>query len=400
MQTAPHHPPPADPSGFLPHGYCYLWNEPLVWTHVVSDALIGISYVSISFTLAWLIHRMRRDIPFSVIFVAFGVFIIACGATHFVEIWTLWRPAYWFAGAVKAVTAVASVATAAVLPFVVPRVRATVSEAKLSRERAIAAERTSVLEEANRELQAAWERANEANRAKSEFLAVMSHELRTPLNAIMGYTDLMDAEVSGPLSPTQHNQIGRIRTSARHLLQLIEEILSYARMESGGEEVRVARNDGGSLAEAAAAIVEPLAQARGLRFEVDVRDGHVAIVTDGAKVRQVLVNLLSNAVKFTDQGVVSLRFRRDGDHVVYEVEDTGIGIPEDQHPRIFDPFWQVERPNTRRAGGTGLGLSVSRRYARLLHGDLTFESTPGKGSTFRLRLPLLYNEESAGADSR
>jgi signal transduction histidine kinase len=242
--------------------------------------------------------------------------------------------------------------------------------------------------------------AQEANRAKSDFLAVMSHELRTPLNAIMGYTDLMDAEVSGPLSPTQHNQIGRIRTSARHLLQLIEEILSYARMESGGEEVRVARNDGGSLAEAAAAIVEPLAQARGLRFEVDVRDGHVAIVTDGAKVRQVLVNLLSNAVKFTDQGVVSLRFRRDGDHVIYEVEDTGIGIPEDQHRRIFDPFWQVERPNTRRAGGTGLGLSVSRRYARLLHGDLTFESTPGKGSTFRLRLPLLYNEESAGADSR
>ncbi|HSJ14254.1 MAG TPA: ATP-binding protein [Longimicrobiales bacterium] len=233
-----------------------------------------------------------------------------------------------------------------------------------------------------------YREAQEANRAKADFLAVMSHELRTPLNAIMGYTDLMDAQVSGPLTAKQHGQIGRIRASARHLLQLIEEILSYARMESGGEEVRIAVADAGSLVEAAAAVVEPLAHAKGIGFEIDVHDRHVSIETDGAKVRQVLVNLLSNAVKFTDDGVVGIRFLRDGEEGVFEVHDTGIGIPEDQHRRIFDPFWQVARPNIRRVGGTGLGLSVSRRFARLLRGDLTFESQPGIGSTFRLRLPL------------
>jgi PAS domain S-box-containing protein len=230
--------------------------------------------------------------------------------------------------------------------------------------------------------------AQEANRAKADFLAVMSHELRTPLNAIMGYTDLMDAEVSGPLTAKQHSQIGRIRTSARHLLQLIEEILSYARMESGGDEVRFAMTDAGSLADAAAAVVEPLAHAKGLAFEVEIRDRHVSLETDGAKVRQVLVNLLANGVKFTESGTVGVRFFRDGEYGTFEVHDTGIGIPEDQHEQIFDPFWQVERPNTRRAGGTGLGLSVSRRFTRLLGGELSLESRPGLGTTFRLRLPL------------
>jgi PAS domain S-box-containing protein len=229
--------------------------------------------------------------------------------------------------------------------------------------------------------------AQEANRAKADFLAVISHELRTPLNAIMGYSDLLDAEISGDLSERQRRQVDRIRASARHLLQLIEEILSYARIESGGEELQLSVSDASEIARDAAAVIEPLAESRGIEFRLEVGPP-VSVETDAGKLRQVLVNLLSNAVKFTDRGHAGLRVEARDDAVVFHVTDTGVGIPAAELGRIFDPFWQVERPNTRRVGGTGLGLSVSRRYARLLHGDIAVASEPGRGTHVTVTVPL------------
>jgi PAS domain S-box-containing protein len=229
--------------------------------------------------------------------------------------------------------------------------------------------------------------AQDANRAKADFLAVISHELRTPLNAIMGYSDLLDAEISGDLTDKQRRQVDRIRASARHLLQLIEEILSFARIQSGGDEVRLEPVDVRGLMAEAASIAGPMAKAKGLEFRVEAPEEAFALETDSAKARQVLVNLLANAVKFTQRGSVAFRFRQELDHAVFEVADTGIGIPAEQAKRIYEPFWQAEHPNTRKAGGTGLGLSVSRRYARLLRGDLAFRSEPGSGTTFYFSLP-------------
>ncbi|MGH7449410.1 MAG: sensor histidine kinase [Longimicrobiales bacterium] len=233
-----------------------------------------------------------------------------------------------------------------------------------------------------------YRQAHEANRVKADFLAVMSHELRTPLNAIMGYTDLLDAGVSGELNGKQHHQLDRIRMSARHLLQLIEEILSFARMEAGAEEVQSQTVRANDLVEAVAAEIEPMASSKGLAFELDSVGGDVIIETDPAKVRQILMNLLSNAVKFTERGGVTLRLRTEDGKACFDVIDTGIGIPQDQIDRIYDPFWQLERPNTRRAGGTGLGLSVSRRYTRLLRGELSVESNPDEGTRVTVSLPL------------
>ena len=230
--------------------------------------------------------------------------------------------------------------------------------------------------------------AQEANRAKADFLAVISHELRTPLNAIMGYSDLLDAGIPGDLTDKQRRQIGRIRASARHLLQLIEEILTFARMQSGQDELELEIVDANTIMDEAAAVAEPLARAKGLTFDVQHAAEPVSLETDAGKVRQVLVNLLSNAVKFTERGGVSLRLQVADDHVTFEVADTGIGIGAEQARRIYDPFWQAERPNTRRAGGTGLGLSVSRRFARLLHGDLDVRSEPGQGAHFYFSIPL------------
>jgi PAS domain S-box-containing protein len=230
--------------------------------------------------------------------------------------------------------------------------------------------------------------AQEANRAKADFLAIMSHELRTPLNAIMGYTDLIDAEISGPITPKQRTQIGRVRAGARHLLQLIEEILSFARMEAGGEELRLEVVTVKDLMDEVDAVIGPLAAAKNLPLRIE-RDGErTAFQTDPGKARQILVNILSNAVKFTERGEITLSFRREDADLVFEVRDTGIGIGAGNLERIFDPFWQGERPMTRRVGGTGLGLSVSRRYARLLRGEIEVESEAHVGTVVRIRLPI------------
>lgn len=232
-----------------------------------------------------------------------------------------------------------------------------------------------------------YREAVEANRAKSDFLAVISHELRTPLNAIMGYTGLLEAGVAGPLNPTQAEQLRRIDVSARHLLELIEEVLTYSRMEMGREEVRTRATDLNSLLREVAGRFEPLAQNKGLEFHLDIPEERVIIETDSAKLRQILSNLLSNAVKFTEKGEITLRARLTDEELVIDVVDTGIGITPDQQKRLFEPFWQLERGTTRRVGGTGLGLSVSQRLAGLLGGEITVQSEPGVGSTFTLHLP-------------
>jgi PAS domain S-box-containing protein len=235
-----------------------------------------------------------------------------------------------------------------------------------------------------------YERAVEANRAKTDFLAVMSHELRTPLNAILGYTDLFLFGVPAPLPEPMRPQVLRVQSAARHLLALIEEMLTFARLEAGHEEVRPAPLRAGEVAQDAAALLEPLALERGIAFGVEGPEPDFPMHTDVRKVRQILVNLLSNAVKFTGAGSATLTVAQDGPSAVFTVADTGIGIAADHLERIFEPFWQADQGLMRTQGGSGLGLSVARQLARLLGGDITARSTPGQGSTFTLRLPATY----------
>jgi PAS domain S-box-containing protein len=236
--------------------------------------------------------------------------------------------------------------------------------------------------------------AQDASRAKSDFLAVVSHELRTPLNAIMGYSDLLDAGISGPITSDQHRQLGKVRASARHLLQLIDEILSYARLESGNAELEIEEASMRDILDEAAAVMEPMARSKGIDLTLHVPEKDEYFWTDPPKARQILVNLLSNAVKFTQHGGVELSAAVENDQVRFDVRDTGIGMSQEQVDRIFDPFVQGERPTTRSVGGTGLGLSVARRFARLLGGEIGVQTHVGQGSTFTLRLPL-YQHHSA-----
>jgi signal transduction histidine kinase len=230
--------------------------------------------------------------------------------------------------------------------------------------------------------------SQEANRAKTDFLAVMSHELRTPLNAILGYTELLADGVLDPVTPRQEAQLGRIRVSATHLLQLIEEILTVTSLEARREEIRVAEVEAAQVLEEVAALTEPLARAKELDFVVRSPADPLVLETDPARLRQILLNLVTNAVKFTERGEVRLEARREDGTAVFTVRDTGVGITPEQLERIFEPFWQAEAPTTRKVGGIGLGLAITRELAELLGGRVQVESTPGVGSTFTLRLPL------------
>ena len=231
------------------------------------------------------------------------------------------------------------------------------------------------------------EQVREANRSKSEFMAVISHELRTPLTALTGYEELLSDEVFGPLTEQQQSAIERMRTSTELLTLLIDEVLTVARLEAGREIVRADSGTVRDVVTRAVAVLEPLALDKGLALRVSEPDRPVPLRTDGEMVRRILVNLGANAIKFTDQGRVEIQAAADGDDVTFVVRDTGIGISETDLPRLFKPFTQLDSGVTRRYGGTGLGLYISHRLASLLGGTLTVESTVGEGSAFTLRIP-------------
>ncbi|HEV3050521.1 MAG TPA: HAMP domain-containing sensor histidine kinase, partial [Longimicrobium sp.] len=227
-----------------------------------------------------------------------------------------------------------------------------------------------------------------ASRAKSDFLAVMSHELRTPLNAIGGYAQLLEMGLHGPVTEAQKQALHRIERSQAHLLMLINDVLTFARIDAG--QVQYATDDvplHDTLAELEA-MVAPQVVAAGLAFALEPCDPTLAVRGDRDRVRQVVLNLLANAIKYTPAGgSVTLRCQVDEDRVRIQVRDTGTGIRAERLPHIFDAFVQGERALNRPDEGVGLGLAISRELARGMGGELAVESEPGRGSTFTLVLP-------------
>src|SRR5262249_8605500 len=376
--------------GYMPHGHCYLWEPRLVALHGISDFLIGVSYLAISLTLAYLVYRARDHIPFQWMVLAFGLFIVACGITHFMEVLTLWTPLYWLAGDVKVLTAMASVGTAVALPPLVPRILGLVQAQELAERRQSQLIESSVLLAQEK---AARAKAEEAERAKDQFLAMVSHELRNPLSPILAWSRMLRL---GTLEPSkQAAAIDAIARNATIQAQLIEDLLDVSRIVSGKLRLDVRPIALEPVIDAAVEALWPSAGAKGIRLQVALDPRPGMVLGDPDRLQQVVWNLLSNAIKFTPRGGrVQVALERVNSHLELSVSDTGMGIARDALPHVFERFWQGDTGPDRQHRGLGLGLAIVRHLVESHGGEVHVHSDgPGHGSLFRVSLPLMVTVE-------
>lgn len=256
---------------------------------------------------------------------------------------------------------------------------------KLSREIAV---KNEELNRKNSELEKAY-------RVKSDFLASMSHELRTPLNSIIGFSSVLLGPTGDPLTPDQRMALEKVLKNGKHLLQLINDILDFSKLEAGRMTVNVESDDVSNIISSTITTIEMLVKQKGLELKQEIESGLPVLNTDILKVKQIIVNLLSNAVKFTEHGGIVLSVKREPKGMIsFAVKDSGIGIEEKNLPVVFQEFQQIDSSHSRKYKGTGLGLPISRRLARMLGGDLVVESTFGKGSLFTLTIPIVYSVDA------
>lgn len=376
---------------FMPHGHCYLWSPAMVWLQVAANLTIAVAYVSISATLAVILRRIR-DIPFSRMYVAFGIFIVTCGLTHFLDIATIWHPVYWLDGGVRAVTALASAGTALMLVPLVPKAVALARAAETAHARGLE------LESTYRELATAHERTKALEQAKAELFANVSHELRTPLALVIGPTEKL---LAGPeLSIAQREELETIARNARTLLKHVNDLLDVAKLDVDHLEASYAHTDVAALVTRVTRQFEGLARERSVRLDVRVPAARKAEV-DADLVERVVANLVGNAFKFGPRGGI-VRVSLDSgatEEVRLEVADDGPGVPPALREHVFERFAQAEAGATRTHGGTGLGLAIVKDLVRLHGGKVHVEEAPEGGALFVVTMPARAPRGTAVAEA-
>lgn len=250
------------------------------------------------------------------------------------------------------------------------------------------------IEERTEELSLAMQKAQVADMLKSAFLATMSHELRTPLNSVIGFTGILLKQMPGQINEEQKKMLGIVQKSAKHLLDLINDVLDISKIEAGQLELHYSDLPLAPMLESLVMLLAPQAAEKGIDLVLKTSPNPQSIRTDGRRLEQVIINLLSNAVKFTEKGEVEISYTQRDDKLVLRVKDTGIGIPEDKIDRIFHPFIQLDSGNNRKYEGSGLGLFIAQRIVAMMGGEITLQSRLNKGSTFTVEIPVKGGGES------
>jgi len=369
-------------AGFMPHGCCINWDERLLCAFIVGNAGIALAYFLIPLALRVFVGQ-RKDLPYPYMFKLFAAFILSCGVTHLAKIWTFYHAHYWVEALLDLWTAMISMATAILLLPLIPR--------------ALALRSPQALEEANRSLALARDEAIKANDLKSQFVANISHEIRTPMSGILGLTELLTRQTEGETKIMAEH----ILASGQNLMLLVNDLLDLSKLEAGRIDLRKEIFAVEAVVERAILNFTALAADKGLALTSRVENSVGVVYGDHNRISQVLQNLVQNAIKFTDSGTVEItaQLEKLTDNLTYtkfSVRDTGPGISQADQAQLFQLFVQIDGSTTRRHGGTGLGLSLSKRLVELMGGRIGVESEVGKGSTFWFSLPLENEAPSPG----
>jgi signal transduction histidine kinase len=374
--------------GFMPHGMCYLWRPNVLFLHLVSDALITLAYFSIPFTLVYFV-RKRRDMRFQWMFVCFAIFIVACGATHAMEIWVVWHPTYWLSGSIKAITALASVPTAILLIKLVPQALQLPSPSIL--EEANAALHTEIIERAQAEKEVERKQI-ELAQSNAELVAVntelesfsysVSHDLRAPLRSIDGFSHALLEDWADRFDDEGRDHLNRIRAATQRMGSLIDDLLNLSRLSRAAMQ-----RQGLDMSALARSIVSNLRRDQPDRqIEVRIQDG-LTTKADPGLVRVALENLLGNAWKFTSKQAsahIEVGQAEVDGTLAFFVRDDGAGFDPAHAERLFGAFQRLHGMDE--FAGTGIGLATVQRIVRRHGGHIWAESAVDRGATFYFTL--------------
>lgn len=359
---------------FMPHGHCYQWDPGILWTSVISDALIAIAYMAIPFTLVFQIKNKRTDLPFNWMFACFGLFIVACGATHVMEIITIWTPLYALSDVIKVITAAASVPTAIILFKIAPKIVKFPSVQQMA-------------EEHTRRMQ-----AEDANKIRDRFIAGVSHELRTPLTPVRAGVDLIEQELrqAGPVAPQIEETLRMIRGNLALETVLIDDLLLHSDAVRGQKQLQLGPVDVRRILDETISRFRAELANRKIHFACEIRAERTVVRGAAVRLQQILNHLLDNAIKFTPEGGdITIVVTNAGANLELIVRDSGSGIEPGELEKIFLPFEQLNRTGAQAREGVGLGLTVARAMTEAQNGRLTAASDGlGRGSRFTLTLPL------------
>jgi len=396
---------------FMPHGHCFFWLPEILWLHVVSDGLIAGSYFLMPFALIQL-ARKRRDLAFHWMFFLFGAFILACGATHVMSIWTLWIPMYRLEGVIKAATALVSVPTAILLIRLLPHAIALpspaqlrsvnlelqneISERKAAEERVRSlnemledrvAQRTKELEDANRALRI-------ANENLEQFAFSASHDLKEPLRNVAIYSQLLQKRYNGRFDDEANHFLGYLVQGAQRMDRLVTDLLIYTRV-GVADQLEVTPVHSGKVL---GIVLENLSEALKSHQVAVTSDSLPIILMSETSLEQVLQNLIENAIKYRSEGVspaVHVSATLSSGDWLFSVSDNGIGIAPEYHEQVFGIFKRLHGAGSK-ISGTGMGLAICRRIVSRAGGRIWVESALGEGSTFYFTVPASQSGQERG----